>query len=101
MLNNIMTATGLQKYIDINLDGTRTFKVDIAIYSPDPSQGTIYTSEVMEASVEALTKIAESTLQGIDRDSIITFKFPKTENTIECFRDGEEIVCRKSQVYRL
>jgi hypothetical protein len=95
-----MTATGLQQYIDINLDGTRTFNVDIAIYSPDPSRGVICTSEVMEASVEAVTGIAESTLQGIDQDSIITFKFPKTDDTIECFRDEEGIVCRKAQVYR-
>lgn len=96
-----MTSTGLQKYIDINLDGTKSFKVDISIYSPDPSQGVISTTEVMEASVEALTQIAEDTLQDAHRDSIITFKFPKTEDTIECFRDGEEIVCRKTQVFRL
>ena len=42
-----MTATGLQKYIDINLDGTKTYKVDINIYSPDPSHGVITTSEVV------------------------------------------------------
>ena len=65
-----MTATGLQKYININLDGTKTYKVDISIYSPDPSQGVITTSEVMEASVESLTKIAGETLQDTHRDSI-------------------------------
>lgn len=96
-----MTATGLQKYIDINLDGTKTFKVDINIYSPDPSQGVITTSEVLEASVEALTKVAEDTLQGAHRDSIITFNFPKTEDTIECFREGEDLICRKTLVFRL
>jgi hypothetical protein len=96
-----MTATGLQKYIDINLDGTKTYKVDINIYSPDPSQGVITTSEVIEASVESLTKVAEDTLQGIDRDSIITFKFPQTEDTIECFWDGTDLICRRSEIYRL
>lgn len=96
-----MTATGLQKYIDINLDGTKTYKVDINIYSPDPSQGVISTSEVLEANVEALTKVAEETLQGVDRDSIITFKFPQTEDTIECFWDGTDLVCRRSEIYRL
>lgn len=96
-----MTATGLQKYIDINLDGTKTYKVGINIYSPDPSQGVISTSEVLEANVEALTKVAEETLQGVDRDSIITFKFPQTEDTIECFWDGTDLVCRRSEIYRL
>ena len=96
-----MTATGLQKYIDINLDGTKTYKVDINIYSPDPSQGVITTSEVMEASVENLIQVAEDTLQDAHADSIMTFKFPKTEDVIECFRDEEELVCRKSQIYRL
>lgn len=96
-----MTATGLQKYIDINLDGTKTYKVDISIYSPDPSQGVIATTEIMEASVENLIQVAEDTLQDAHVDSIMTFKFPKTEDTIECFRDGEDLICRKSQVFRL
>lgn len=97
-----MTSTGLQKYIDINLDGTKTYLVDIAIYSPDPSQGVYYTTETtLEASVEALNRVAEETLQGVDRDSIITFKFPDTEDTIECFWDGTDLVCRRAQVYRL
>ena len=96
-----MTATGLQKYIDINLDGTKTYKVDIGIYSPDPSQGVIYTTEILEANSEALTKVAEETLQGVDRDSIITFKFPDTEDTIECFWDGTDLVCRRAQTHRL
>jgi hypothetical protein len=95
-----MTATGLQKYIDINLDGTKNFKVDINIYSSDPSQGVITTSEVMEASVEALTELAIATLQDKFSDAVITFKFPKTADTIECFRDGEDIVCRKSETLR-
>ena len=73
MLNNIMTATGLQKYIDINLDGTRTFKVDIAIYSPDPSQGTIYTAEVMEASVQSLPFRASTEIQS----SHLSFRRPR------------------------
>ena len=101
MLKAAMTATGLQKYININLDGTKTYKVDINIYSPDPSQGVITTSEVMEASVESLTKIAGETLQDTHRDSIITFKFPKTEEVIECFRDGGDMICRKSEYIRL
>ena len=101
MLKAAMTATGLQKYININLDGTKTYKVDISIYSPDPSQGVITTSEVMEASVESLIKISGETLQDTHRDSIITFKFPKTEEVIECFRDGEDIICRKSEFIRL
>jgi hypothetical protein len=96
-----MTATGLQKYIDINLDGTKTFNVDINIYSPDPKEGVITTSEVLEASVEALREVADQTLQQQHVDSIITFKFPRTEDTIECFRDKGELICRKSQIYRL
>ena len=96
-----MTATGLQKYIDVNLDATRTYKVDISIFSPDPSQGVISTSELLEASVETLTRVAEETLQGIDRDSIITFNFPETEDTIECFWVGLDLVCRRSPIYRL
>jgi len=91
-----MTATGLQKYIDINLDGTKTYKVDISIYSPDPNQGTIKTSEVMEASDEALTRIAEETLQNAHADSLMVFQFPKTEDVIECFRTGEGLVIRKA-----
>lgn len=91
-----MTATGLQKYIDINLDGTKTFKVDINIYSPDPNQGKIETTEVMEASVEALTQVAEDTLQNSHADSLMTFKFPKTEDTIECFRTREGLIIRKA-----
>lgn len=96
-----MTSTGLQKYIDINLDATKQFRVDVSIFSPDPSQGVIVTSELMEPSVESVVSTAELTLQDAHSDSIITFKFPKTEDLIECFRDGGEIVCRRSQVYRL
>jgi hypothetical protein len=96
-----MTATGLQKYIDINLDATKKFKVDISIFSPDPSQGVIVTSELMEPCVESITLTAQLTLQGEHADSIITFKFPQTEDLVECYNDGGEIVCRRSQVYRL
>ena len=96
-----MTVTGLQKYIDINLDATKRFKVDISIYSPDPSQGVIVTSELMEPCVESITLTAQLTLQGEHVDSIITFKFPQTEDLVECYNDGGEIVCRRSQVYRL
>lgn len=96
-----MTATGLQKYIDINLDATRTYKVDIGIYSPDPSQGVILTSELMEPTVEGIILMSRLTLQDAHADSIMTFKFPKTDDVLECFMDGGEIVCRKSQVYRL
>ena len=96
-----MTVTGLQKYIDINLDATKQFKVDIIIYSPDPSQGVIVTTELMEPCVESITLTAQLTLQGEHVDSIITFKFPQTEDLVECYNDGGEIVCRRSQVYRL
>jgi len=95
-----MTATGLQQYIDINLEGTRTFNVDISIFSSDPNEGVITTSEVLEASVEAVREVADQTLQQQHVDSIITFKFPRTEDTIECFRDKGELICRKSQIYR-
>jgi hypothetical protein len=96
-----MTVTGLQKYININLDATKRFKVDISIYSPDPSQGVIVTTELMEPCVESITLTAQLTLQGEHVDSIITFKFPQTEDLLECYNDGGEIVCRRSQVYRL
>ena len=96
-----MTVTGLQKYIDINLDATKQFKVDISIYSPDPSQGVIVTTELMEPCVESITLTAQLTLQGEHADSIITFKFPQTDDVVECYNDGGEIVCRRSQVYRL
>ena len=96
-----MTVTGLQKYIDINLDATKQFKVDISIYSPDPSQGVIVTSELMEPCVESITLTAQLTLQGEHADSIITFKFPQTDDVVECYNDGGEIVCRRSQTYRL
>ena len=39
--------------------------------------------------------------QDTHRDSIVTFKFPKTEEVIECFRDGEDMICRKSEYIRL
>lgn len=91
-----MTATGLQQYIDINLDATKTFRVDIAIYPRDESQGVIVTTDVIEASVEALIQISDETLQHDHRDSIITFQFPKTKDVLKCFRDGEDIVCSKA-----
>lgn len=96
-----MTATGLQKYIDINLDATKKFKVDISIYSPDPSQGVIVTSELLDPSVEHITLVARLTLQDEHADSIMTFKFPNTDDVLECFQDGGEIICRKAQTYRL
>jgi hypothetical protein len=96
-----MTVTGLQKYIDINLDATKQFKVDISIYSPDPSQGVIVTSELLDPSVEHITLVARLTLQDEHTDSIMTFKFPDTEDVLECFQDGGEIICRKAQIYRL
>ena len=96
-----MTVTGLQKYIDINLDATKQFKVDISIFSPDPSQGVIVTSELMEPCVESVILTAQLTLQGEHADSIISFKFPETEDLLECYRDGGEIVCRRAQTYRL
>jgi RNase P/RNase MRP subunit POP5 len=95
-----MTTTGLQRYININLDGTRTYKVVISIYPRVKSQGRIETSEMMEASVEALIEVAGDTLQEDHLDSVITFKFPQTEDIIECFRGEEGIICRKSEFLR-
>ena len=97
-----MTSTGLQQYISsCKLDATRTYMTEISIYSPDPSVGVIETSEVIEASVEGVTEIAEETLTGSHADSIMTFKFPRTEDSIECFRVEGQIVCRKPQIYRV
>lgn len=96
-----MTSTGLQEYISCNLDATRTYMTEIKIYSPDPNVGVIETSEVMEASVEGLMEIAEETLKDSHADSIILFKFPRTEDPIECFRLDGVVVCRKPSVYRV
>jgi hypothetical protein len=95
-----MSSTGLQQYIDISLDGNKTYSVEINIYSPSPMHGVISTSEVLEPSVESIVQVAEETLQGTHGDSVIVFKFPKTEDTIECFRHGGEIIIRKTTVCR-
>ena len=97
-----MTSTGLQQYIgSCKIDATRTYLTEISIYSLDPRVGVIETSEVIEGSVEGVTEIAEETLMGDFTDSIMTFKFPRTEDSIECFRVDGQIVCRKPQIYRV
>lgn len=91
-----MVNTGLQQIISSNLDGTRSYPVEINIYSPNPQIGTITTTELLTASMEEVFETADQTLQGESSDSIMTFKFPDVEDTIECFREGEGIVCRKA-----
>lgn len=96
-----MGNTGLQEIIGSTLDGTRSYPVDINIYSSNPQIGIISATELLTASMESVLEAAEETLQGEHASSIMTFKFPDVLDTVECFRDGEELICRKSQVYRL
>ena len=89
-----MTATGLQKFLDVNLDATRQILTDIFIHSEDPSVGTIAAQELLEPSVETVVKIAEDTLRGDHHSSIISFKFAGAEALVTCRRDSEDgIVC--------
>ena len=95
-----MTTTELQKYINFDPDGSKTPLVDIVIFSSDPNQEEIFTSELMEATVESVTSTADLTLGDEHANWIISFKFPEADGAIECFRDGGQIVCRKAQTYR-
>ena len=89
-----MTATGLQKFLDVNLDATRTVLTDLIIHSEDPSVGTIEAQELLEPSVETVTKIADDTLRGDHQHSTISFKFAGAEAWVICRRDSlDGIVC--------
>lgn len=91
-----MVNTGLQQIINSNLDGARSYPVDINIYSENPRIGVISTTEILTASMESVLETAEETLQGEHALAFMTFKFPEVEDTIECFRDGEDLICRKA-----
>jgi len=89
-----MTATGLQQFLDVNLDATRQVLTDITIHSENPSLGVIETQELLEPSVETVTKVAEDTLRGEHTGSLISFKFAGAEAWITCRRDSSDgIVC--------
>jgi hypothetical protein len=89
-----MTATGLQQFLDVNLDATRQVLTDITIHSENPSVGVIETQELLEPSVETVTKIAEDTLRGEHTGSLISFKFAGANAWITCRRDSSDgIVC--------
>jgi len=89
-----MTATGLQQFLDVNLDATRQVVTDIFIHSEDPSVGIIEAQELLEPSVETVVKVAEETLKGDHHSSIISFKFAGAEALVTCRRDSEDgIVC--------
>ena len=89
-----MTATGLQQFLDVNLDATRQVLTDITIHSENPSIGVIETQELLEPSVETITKVAEDTLRGEHTGSLISFKFAGAEAWITCRRDSSDgIVC--------
>ena len=89
-----MTATGLQKFLDVSLDATRVVLTDIFIHSEDPSIGVIEAQELLEPSVETVTKVAEDTLRGEHTGSLISFKFTGAEAWITCRRDPSDgIVC--------
>ena len=89
-----MTATGLQQFLDVNLDATRQVLTDITIHSENPSVGVIESQELLEPSVETVTKIAEDTLRGEHTGSLISFKFAGANAWITCRRDSSDgIVC--------
>ena len=89
-----MTATGLQQFLNVSLDATRSIVTDIYIHSEDPSVGIIEAQELLEPSVETVVKIAEDTLRGEHQNSCISFKFAGAEAMITCRRDPEDgIVC--------
>ena len=89
-----MTATGLQKFLDVNLDASRVVLTDIFIHSENPSIGVIEAQELLEPSVETVTKVAEDTLRGEHTGSLISFKFTGAEAWITCRRDPSDgIVC--------
>ena len=89
-----MTATGLQQFLGVNLDASRIILTDITIHSENPSIGVIETQELLEPSVETITKVAEDTLRGEHNGSLISFKFAGAEAWITCRRDSSDgIVC--------
>ena len=89
-----MTATGLQKFLDVSLDATRVVLTDIFIHSEDPSIGVIEAQELLEPSVETVTKVAEDTLRGEHTGSLISFKFAGADSWVTCRRDSSDgIVC--------
>ena len=91
-----MTATGLQKFLDVSLDATRVVLTDIFIHSENPSVGVIETQELLEPSVETVTKVAEDTLRGEHQNSIISFRFTGAEALVTCRRDSSGgIVCER------
>ena len=69
-----MTATGLQKFLDVSLDASRVVLTDIFIHSENPSIGVIESQELLEPSVETVVKVAEDTLRGEHQNSIISFR---------------------------
>ena len=91
-----MTATGLQKFLDVNLDASRVVLTDIFIHSEDPSIGVIESQELLEPSVETVVKVAEDTLRGEHQNSIISFRFTGAEALVTCRRDSSDgIVCER------
>ena len=91
-----MTATGLQKFLDVSLDATRVVLTDIFIHSEDPSIGVIESQELLEPSVETVVKVAEDTLRGEHQNSIISFRFTGAEALVTCRRDSSDgIVCER------
>ena len=91
-----MTATGLQKFLDVSLDATRVVLTDIFIHSENPSIGVIESQELLEPSVETVVKVAEDTLRGEHQNSIISFRFTGAEALVTCRRDSSDgIVCER------
>ena len=91
-----MTATGLQKFLDVSLDASRVVLTDIFIHSENPSIGVIESQELLEPSVETVTKVAEDTLRGEHQNSIISFRFTGAEALVTCRRDSSDgIVCER------
>jgi|TARA_R110000868_G_scaffold306374_1_gene567609 hypothetical protein len=89
-----MTATGLQQFLGVNLDASRTVLTDISIHSEDPSMGIIEAQELLEPSVETVVKVSEDTLIGEHRGSLISFKFAGADSWVTCRRDSSDgIVC--------
>ena len=91
-----MTATGLQQFLDVNLDATRQVLTDNFIHSENPSIGVIESQELLEPSVETVVKVAEDTLRGEHQNSIISFRFTGAEALVTCRRDSSDgIVCER------
>ena len=91
-----MTSTGLQQFLDVNLDATRTVLTDIFVHNENPSIGTLSLQEILEPSVETVVKVAEDTLRGEHQNSTISFKFPGAKAMVTCRRDSSDgIVCER------